>query len=501
LNTTVDSEIEILVNGGTVFALGGNDKVIGSSGKDFIDGGAGDDLIEGGGGADLLLGGAGDDTFLVRRPGDYPLLEIVDGGIGFDKLLFEGSGTFTVNSLTKAVELFKLGNADGTTSTVDSNLVGTLLTYGAQFEGNDGSNVILGSLQNDVIRGGDGAFDLLAGLAGDDEIHGGNGVDIIFGDAPKPSDLQKLPAALDSLGLAELVDLEGVVSLSDDLAGLSDFLGSDILLPILDEALSFLIGSGDDVINGGDGLDLLFGGGGNDTINGGGGSDVLIGGAGDDQLDGGTGLLDVDVAFYGLAGSGIIVDLGLGKATVDGDGGTDTLRNIESVIGSSFDDQISGDEGLNILLGGDGDDTINGRAGGDLLIGGAGADRFIQGAGDSAGGTGTTFTGNNFGFVPLTIDRIIDFNAAEGDVLVGNADLTDPAIRTTRAAGTYLFRGNIDPTGALFSISNTGDDLLYTTVTATALPLGATKFNAGTNSIVLENGFAGFNVADNFALA
>ena len=52
----------------------------------------------------------------------------------------------------------------------------------------------------------------------------------------------------------------------------------------------------------------------------------------------------------------------------------DTLINIENLIGSRFDDTLSGDNGDNILLGGRGDDTLAGGGGADLLLGGEGND-------------------------------------------------------------------------------------------------------------------------------
>jgi Ca2+-binding RTX toxin-like protein len=48
-------------------------------------------------------------------------------------------------------------------------------------------------------------------------------------------------------------------------------------------------GLGDDILNGGSGDDSLVGGGGNDKLHGGAGADVFVGGAGDDELSGGGG--------------------------------------------------------------------------------------------------------------------------------------------------------------------------------------------------------------------
>jgi len=55
--------------GETIYALGGNDRVTGSSGADTIYAGDGDDIVTGGLGADTLSGGAGNDTFMDTAAG------------------------------------------------------------------------------------------------------------------------------------------------------------------------------------------------------------------------------------------------------------------------------------------------------------------------------------------------------------------------------------------------------------------------------------------------
>ena len=57
-------------------------------------------------------------------------------------------------------------------------------------------------------------------------------------------------------------------------------------------------------------------------------------------------------------------------------GGTDTLRNLENLWGSAFNDRLTGSTGANELQGGNGNDTLNGGAGNDTLTGGAGLDSF-----------------------------------------------------------------------------------------------------------------------------
>ena len=361
-----DSLITIQIStGARIYALGGNDTVRGSMGVDTIDGGDGDDHLEGGGGIDFLFGGNGNDVFLVRSPGDHGLLELVSGDAGFDTMLFEGPGTFVVSPLTRSVELFKLGNKDGSPATVNSNLVGTLLTYGAIFEGNDGSNIILGSVSSDTIRGLGGS-DFLVGLAGNDSMQGGAGFDVLLGDGIGLGDIGKL------LSLVFGLD-------TDSFSGLTG---------ILDSALSLLTGRGNDSLDGGDGSDILYGASGNDWLWGGSGLDLLIGGKDDDVIRGGTnagGGLELDLAGYFLADGSVTVNLATGTAS--GADGNDTLSEVEGVLGSHYDDDLTGGTSpLTLVMGLDGNDRIqgtdkadNGQTAINLLIGGAGNDT-IKGA-------------------------------------------------------------------------------------------------------------------------
>jgi hypothetical protein len=72
-----------------LYGQNGDDTLIGGSGNEVLVGGRGDDFIDGNGGADTALLGRGDDTF-VWDPGDAS--DVVEGGSGFDKMVFNGSG-------------------------------------------------------------------------------------------------------------------------------------------------------------------------------------------------------------------------------------------------------------------------------------------------------------------------------------------------------------------------------------------------------------------------
>ncbi|MFQ2637201.1 beta strand repeat-containing protein [Aeromonas caviae] len=172
----------------------------------------------------------------------------------------------------------------------------------------------------------------------------------------------------------------------------------------LDEIL--IGGSGNDTLNGNAGNDILLGGLGNDTLNGGEGNDLLIGGAGNDTLNGGNGN---DTASYFDSAAGVTVTVN-GANQNTGGAGTDSLSNMENLVGSMFNDSLTGDGNANVLSGLAGNDILSGGGGDDLLIGGTGSDTLTGGAGKDtfkwmAGDAGGT-------------DTIKDFTTgANGDVL------------------------------------------------------------------------------------
>ena len=147
----------------------------------------------------------------------------------------------------------------------------------------------------------------------------------------------------------------------------------------------------DDTISGGDGADIVDGGDGNDDVDGGAGDDLLIAGsgAGDDAYDGGT---DTDTISFASTTLGVKVDLSAGTAS-GAETDTDTIVNVENVIGGAGNDTITGDGSANTISGEDGNDTLTGGAGDDIANGGAGDDLLIAGSGTGDdiydGGTGT----------------------------------------------------------------------------------------------------------------
>lgn len=110
--------------------------------------------------------------------------------------------------------------------------------------------------------------------------------------------------------------------------------------------------------------DVLNGAGGKDTLRGAGGDDLLIGGAGGDILDGGEGS---DTVAFGTTPNSIIADLAAGTSSGHALG-NDTLISIESIIGGSGADDLSGTDGANRIDGGAGADRMVGRGGDDTYV-------------------------------------------------------------------------------------------------------------------------------------
>ena len=171
-------------------------------------------------------------------------------------------------------------------------------------------------------------------------------------------------------------------------------------------------GSGDDSITGNTANNAIQGGAGDDTVMAGGGADTLDGGAGRNYLRGEDG----DDSVQGGAGFDDI-NGNKGNDTIDGGaGGHDWL------VGGQGDDLISGAQ-ADIIWGNLGNDTLHGGSANAQLRGGQGDDSIVGGSGSefisgdrgndtmSGGGGADTFHSSQ----DAGIDKVLDFNLAEGD--------------------------------------------------------------------------------------
>src|SRR5688500_13593961 len=112
------------------------------------------------------------------------------------------------------------------------------------------------------------------------------------------------------------------------------------------------------------GFENLLGSAFNDTLLGDGNANVMEGGAGDDIISAGAG---IDTLAYAHAAAGVTVSLSITTAQNTIGAGTDTATGFEYIIGSAFNDTLTGNTGANIIDGGAGDDVMNGSYGIDTV--------------------------------------------------------------------------------------------------------------------------------------
>jgi Ca2+-binding RTX toxin-like protein len=366
--------------------------VIGSNFDDVLYGYTAAETLTGGSGNDILIGGAGGDT--------------LDGGLGTDSVSFITASAGITASFASGSLAVSGGGGDATGDTYISveGVIGT--NYDDTLTGGTGAETLDGGGGNDVVYGS----------AGSDTLTGGLGTDTIDYSAS-------------SAGIT--LYLSGASSSGGDAAG-------DVVT-----GFEIAYGSGQaDTIYGTSAAETLYGQGGNDTLIGGGGADILDGGAGTDTAEYSTSGSAVTIALDGSAGSG-------------GDAQGDTLTAIENLIGSAFNDLLTGDGNVNTLNGGIGNDILIGGAGADVLIGGLGSDTA------SYANAGSGLVANLFAAGSNTGD-------AAGDSYSGIENLTGSSfvdMLTGDAGANILDGGNGDDTliggaGADTLIGGAGTDIV-----------------------------------------
>jgi Ca2+-binding RTX toxin-like protein len=293
------------------------------------------------------VGGAGND-YLEGDPVD---------GTGNNTASYAGSLVAGINNEGVTVyldsgkqELNKGADAEGDFLLRINNLIGS--DYNDQLVGDNNVNVLVGGKGDDILEGGDGGDALYGDLGSDTASYAGAGINGLTVSLATPS-LNSGQAKGDQFFTIE--NLTG--SAGDDT----------------------LIGDAqDNILTGLAGKDLLMGGDGNDTLNGGDENDTLMGGLGKDILNGGGGK---DTATYANATSSdgksgvkayLVAESALAYNAGEAKG--DTYDSIENLIGSVFNDTLSGDDTSNTLEGGAGNDELIGGGAADALFGGDGND-------------------------------------------------------------------------------------------------------------------------------
>jgi Ca2+-binding RTX toxin-like protein len=293
---------------------------------------------------------------------------------------------------------------------------------------------------------------------GVDAMTGGNGIDTI--------------SVADATS-GQSVDLQaGTASGGDTFSGFENITGSEF----------------DDTLFGDTGANTIYGMGGNDTLTGRGGVNILDGGAG----------TDIYTAINAMAAQ--IVDLSTGIA------GTNTLISIENVLGSAFNDTLTGDGNANVLTGNAGLDTINGGGGNDLVSGGNDNDILNGGDGDDTviGGSGVdSMTGGNgidtISVADATSAQSVDLQAGTatgGDTLSGFENIIGSAFDDTlfgdTGANTIYGMGGNDTMAGRGGVNildgGAGTDTYTATNAMAAQNIDLSTGIAGTNTLIsIEN--------------
>ncbi|MEH2011610.1 calcium-binding protein [Nostoc sp.] len=383
----------------------------------------------------------------------------------------------------------------------------------ATITGTFGDDVLLGTASNDRI----------IGSAGNDFILSGGGIDIVdysnLGQAVSigiKGEISKGSLGTDKVEQVETIlgaiDRANSINASSSLPGISIIANlSDNKLVVSgipnSQSLTFNVGRFVNVI-GTSGNDTITGDSQNNNLQGGNGNDTFFGSAGNDTILGGAG---IDIADYSNLGQAVSV--GIAGAIQKGSLGTDTVRNVETiigatgqsniidgstalsnisiaadlsqntvivsgiansepltfnvenfinVIGTSGNDTIIGNDLSNFLQGGKGNDIINGNDGSDVLIGGAGND-FIDGGDGNDGALGGAGNDNLIGGFGNDV-----FDGGAGNDTVtggGNLDVL------TGGAGFDLF--------PYFSPTEGGDLILDFTPGKDQIGISASGFGLG----------------------
>jgi Ca2+-binding RTX toxin-like protein len=192
------------------------------------------------------------------------------------------------------------------------------------------------------------------------------------------------------------------------------------------------------------------------------GQDTLVGGAKGDVLNGGNGL---DYASYDGSVLGVMANLALASQNT-GDAKGDSYTDVEGLIGSAQNDDLTGDIDDNTIKGGSGDDVIHQSGGNDTLWGDGetfgvdGADTFAF----TAPGGGAAYIQDFDAFDHIQIDRAgfglhALYRLTVGTTLViahanPAAGTNSPTFLVEQSTGDLLFDADGNGSGAAVLIAN-----------------------------------------------
>ena len=171
--------LEAVSSAPTNTILSASVNLVGTAGIDTLTGGNGNDTLNGGASVDKLDGRNGSDVYLINATSEHTAAEIADTGTGtgdIDEVRFTQSiatTPTTLNTLTLyagdvGIERAIISDANGlSTATAALNINAASVINAITLVGNDGNNILTGSIYNDTLIGG-GGNDSLTGGAGAD---------------------------------------------------------------------------------------------------------------------------------------------------------------------------------------------------------------------------------------------------------------------------------------------------------------------------------------------
>ncbi|TCU21826.1 putative secreted protein (type I secretion substrate) [Rhizobium azibense] len=376
-----------------IFGLGGNDNLASGVGNDTLDGGSGDDTLQAGIGDDTYRFREGLDTIMEYNTGGTDTL-FITGGLTINDITVSNYSSWhtkvVINSGVDEITLNYLRDADTDYHVeqimFEDGFLTSLPDYASWLNGTSGNDAVSGNGSDNTMIGYAGN-DTMTGAGGNDDAHGGAGDDLI--DGGDGNDFLLGGVGLDTLTYASATAAV-TVSLATTTAQNTSGAGTDTVL----------------------GFENLTGSAYNDTLTGDGSSNVIQGGVGNDTMDGAGG---IDTLTYAAATAGITMNLATATGQATGGAGTDTVSNFENLVGSAYNDTLTGNNSDNIIQGGVGNDTMNGSGGIDTLTyvnatagitmnlatatgqatGGAGTDTISNFENLVGSGFNDTLTGNN----------------------------------------------------------------------------------------------------------
>ncbi len=370
----------------------------GNAQTNFILGNGQDNTLDGQAGIDTLQGGDGNDIYIVDNNADLVI-----------EILYQGNdtvGTSVSNyTLPDNLENLSLLGADalnGSGNALDNRLYGNMGDNA--LAGLDGTDQIFGAEGDDQLDGG-GSRDILQGDAGNDRLDGGDGDDALDGGTGVDTMLGGLGDDVYQVIDSNDVSVEVADAGYDTVYARADYTLGSYIEDLYLTGWQAVNGAGNDLDNqliGNITNNLLQGLAGNDRLIDDWGNDTLQGGAGNDSLDGGYGM---DFMQGGSGDDSYVVDRSTDNIIENTAEGLDAVQatatyalpdNVENLqllgdfaqqahvyalngTGNTLDNDIQGNDGVNVLGGLDGQDTIDGRAGNDRLNGDAGNDTLYGG--------------------------------------------------------------------------------------------------------------------------